>query len=49
MSGILRFSENDEFVEPGSGEYYIQHEGTTHEGNVKCDEPQFYFVEFAEF
>ena len=46
MSGILRFSEEDEIIELTTGEYYIQQEGFMHEGNVKCDTPVFYSIEF---
>ena len=46
FSGVLRFTENGEKIELHPGEYYIQRVGLMQEGNEKCDEPEYFFIEF---
>ena len=46
FSGILRFTEDGKKIELHPGDYYIQREGLIQEGNEKCEEPEYFFVEF---
>ena len=46
FSGILRFTENGKKIELHPGDYYIQREGLIQEGNEKCEEPEYFFIEF---
>ena len=33
-------------IELHPGDYYIQREGLIQEGNEKCEEPEYFFIEF---
>lgn len=46
LDGILRFTENGKLIELSKGEYYIQRPGLEQKGNIACDCPVYFFIEF---
>lgn len=48
LDGAFRFTVNGEPVEITAGEYYLSFHDSKEEGNLKCDNPFYFYIHFKE-